>query len=66
VFLHDRLIVFNSRVLGASFNNLLDALDCTFRPFEDGDDPEGDGIYPDPLPGGFKGSSFTHYFQYLC
>ncbi|KAF8576121.1 subtilisin-like protein [Ramaria rubella] len=42
-------------VEGASFNNLLDALDASFCTFEGGDDPTQDGIYPDPLPGGFKG-----------
>lgn len=44
-------------VMGASFNNLLDALDGSFCTFEGGDDPEQDGIYPDPLnePGAFKG-----------
>ncbi|KIJ52628.1 hypothetical protein M422DRAFT_43457 [Sphaerobolus stellatus SS14] len=43
-------------VEGASFNNLLDALDASFCTFEGGDDPEQDGIYPDPLPGGFNQS----------
>ncbi|KAI0342432.1 subtilisin-like protein [Trametopsis cervina] len=44
-------------VLGASFNELLDALDGSYCTFEGGDDPSGgiDGIYPDPLPGGYKG-----------
>ncbi|KAJ6624427.1 subtilisin-like protein [Mycena sp. CBHHK59/15] len=42
-------------VEGASFNNWLDAVDGTFCTFEGGDDPEQDGIYPDPLPGGFEG-----------
>ncbi|KII91002.1 hypothetical protein PLICRDRAFT_684337 [Plicaturopsis crispa FD-325 SS-3] len=40
---------------GASFNNWLDAVDASFCTFEGGDDPTQDGIYPDPLPGGFKG-----------
>ncbi|TDL20635.1 subtilisin-like protein [Rickenella mellea] len=40
---------------GASFNNLLDALDKSYCTFEGGDDPNQDGIYPDPLPGGFAG-----------
>ncbi|KAH8081328.1 peptidase S8/S53 domain-containing protein [Cristinia sonorae] len=40
---------------GASFNNLLDALDGSYCTFEGGDDPLQDGIYPDPLPGGYKG-----------
>ncbi|EMD37154.1 hypothetical protein CERSUDRAFT_84189 [Gelatoporia subvermispora B] len=39
---------------GASFNNLLDALDSTFCTFEGGDDPTQDGVYPDP-EGGFQG-----------
>ncbi|GJJ08474.1 hypothetical protein Clacol_002692 [Clathrus columnatus] len=39
---------------GGSFNNLLDALDKSFCTFEGGDDPNEDGIYPDPLPGGFN------------
>ncbi|KAJ7698737.1 peptidase S8/S53 domain-containing protein [Mycena rosella] len=40
-------------VMGASFNNLLDALDSTFCSFRGGDDPENDGIYPDPS--GYQG-----------
>ncbi|KAI0696743.1 subtilisin-like protein [Cytidiella melzeri] len=39
---------------GASFNNLLDALDGSFCSFEGGDDPTQDGIYPDTLPGGYQ------------
>ena len=44
-------------VEGASFNNLLDALDGSFCTFEGGDDPQQDGIYPDPsnATGSFKG-----------
>ncbi|KAI0783459.1 subtilisin-like protein [Abortiporus biennis] len=42
-------------VEGASFNNWLDAVDKSFCTFEGGDDPTQDGIYPDPLPGGFTG-----------
>ncbi|KAF8990005.1 subtilisin-like protein [Cyathus striatus] len=42
-------------VEGAGFDNWLDAVDASFCTFEGGDDPEQDGIYPDPLPGGFKG-----------
>ncbi|KAJ7119731.1 subtilisin-like protein [Mycena epipterygia] len=42
-------------VEGAGFDNWLDAVDGSFCTFEGGDDPEQDGIYPDPLPGGFKG-----------
>ncbi|KAJ7716256.1 subtilisin-like protein [Mycena maculata] len=41
--------------MGASFNNLLDALDGSYCTFEGGDDPENDGIYPDTLPGGYQG-----------
>ncbi|KAF8158454.1 subtilisin-like protein [Crassisporium funariophilum] len=37
---------------GAGFDNWLDAVDASFC---GGDDPNQDGIYPDPLPGGFKG-----------
>lgn len=32
----------------------LDALDKSYCTFEGGDDPNEDGIYPDPLPGGFN------------
>ena len=44
-------------VEGASFNNLLDALDGSYCTFEGGDDPTQDGIYPDPFggPGAFEG-----------
>ncbi|OBZ66344.1 Aorsin [Grifola frondosa] len=41
-------------VEGGSFNNLLDALDASFCTFEGGDDPNEDGIYPDPF-GGYQG-----------
>ena len=40
---------------GASFNNLLNGLDASYCTFEGGNDPTQDGIYPDPLPGGFDG-----------
>ncbi|KAF8879105.1 subtilisin-like protein [Gymnopilus junonius] len=43
-------------VEGAGFDNWLDAVDGSFCTFEGGDDPQQDGIYPDPLPGGFKGN----------
>lgn len=43
-------------VEGGSFDNWLDAVDGSFCTFEGGDDPDEDGIYPDPLPGGFKGN----------
>ena len=46
--------------MGASFNNLLDALDGSFCTFEGGDDPENDGIYPDPAPGGYQGMQPRH------
>jgi tripeptidyl-peptidase I len=42
-------------VEGGGFDNWLDAVDGSFCTFEGGDDPTQDGIYPDPLPGGFKG-----------
>ncbi|KAL0565190.1 hypothetical protein V5O48_016840, partial [Marasmius crinis-equi] len=42
-------------VEGAGFDNWLDAVNGSFCTFEGGDDPTQDGIYPDPLPGGFKG-----------
>ncbi|KAH9474907.1 Aorsin [Psilocybe cubensis] len=41
--------------LGASFNNLIDALDGTYCTFEDGDDPTQDPIYPDDYPNGYQG-----------
>ncbi|KAH8992820.1 subtilisin-like protein [Lactarius hatsudake] len=41
---------------GAGFDNWLDAVDGSFCTFEGGDDPNQDGIYPDPLPGGFNQS----------
>lgn len=34
-------------VMGASFNNFLDAIDGTYCTYEGGDDPTQDGIYPD-------------------
>ncbi|KII91521.1 hypothetical protein PLICRDRAFT_105438 [Plicaturopsis crispa FD-325 SS-3] len=43
-------------VEGASFNNLLDALDGSFCTLDGGDDPTQDGIYPDPAAGGYKGA----------
>ncbi|KAE9408682.1 subtilisin-like protein [Gymnopus androsaceus JB14] len=42
-------------VQGASFNNLLDALDASYCTYEGGDDSSEDGIYPDDAPGGFTG-----------
>jgi len=41
--------------LGASFDNWLDAVDESFCTYKGGDDPEQDGIYPDPFPGGYEG-----------
>ncbi|CAA7270109.1 unnamed protein product [Cyclocybe aegerita] len=38
---------------GASFNNLLDALDGSYCTFQGGDDPFQDGIYPDDYPNGY-------------
>ncbi|KAJ7931201.1 subtilisin-like protein [Mycena leptocephala] len=40
--------------MGASFNNLLDALDGSFCTFEGGDDLLDDGQYPDPIAGGYQ------------
>ncbi|TFY61990.1 hypothetical protein EVJ58_g4155 [Rhodofomes roseus] len=40
---------------GASFGNLLDALDASYCTFEGGDDPEFDATYPDPHGGGYEG-----------
>ncbi|KAF8963500.1 peptidase S8/S53 domain-containing protein [Flammula alnicola] len=42
---------------GASFNNLLDALDGTYCTFEGGDDPNQDGIYPDGFPNGYNNTN---------
>jgi len=41
-------------VEGASFGNLLDALDASYCTFEGGDNYEYDAIYPDPY-GGYEG-----------
>ncbi|KAF8144383.1 subtilisin-like protein [Mycena galopus ATCC 62051] len=41
-------------VEGASFNDLLDALDGSYCTYQGGDDPNQDGIYPDPY-GGYQG-----------
>ncbi|KAI9435149.1 subtilisin-like protein [Lactarius indigo] len=43
-------------VEGAWADNWLDAVDKTFCTFQGGDNPDQDGIYPDPLPGGFNQS----------
>ena len=42
-------------VEGASFNNFLDAIDGSYCTFDGGDDITQDGVYPDPLPGGYTG-----------
>ncbi|GBE84894.1 Aorsin [Sparassis crispa] len=42
-------------VEGGSYNNLLDALDGSYCTYEGGDDPDFDGIYPDPYGGGYEG-----------
>ncbi|KAI9451656.1 subtilisin-like protein [Russula earlei] len=39
---------------GAGFDNWLDAVDKSYCTFDGGDDPVQDGIYPDPVPGGFN------------
>ncbi|EPS94928.1 hypothetical protein FOMPIDRAFT_1025983 [Fomitopsis schrenkii] len=39
---------------GASFGNLLDALDASYCTFEGGDSPDFDATYPDPY-GGYEG-----------
>ncbi|KAH9029762.1 subtilisin-like protein [Lactarius deliciosus] len=43
-------------VEGAWTDNWLDAVDRSFCTLQGGDDPDQDGIYPDPLPGGFNHS----------
>ncbi|KAK7965840.1 uncharacterized protein PG986_000117 [Apiospora aurea] len=40
---------------GGSFNNFLDALDGSYCTYAGGDDPEQDGVYPNPEVGGYKG-----------
>ncbi|OSX61657.1 hypothetical protein POSPLADRAFT_1040138 [Postia placenta MAD-698-R-SB12] len=40
---------------GASFGNLLDALDASYCTFEGGDNPEFDATYPDPYGVGYEG-----------
>ncbi|KAL4071280.1 peptidase S8/S53 domain-containing protein [Scleroderma yunnanense] len=44
-------------IMGASFNNFLDAIDGSYCTFEGGDDPTQDGVYPDPNPNGYKGKN---------
>ncbi|KUJ19485.1 subtilisin-like protein [Mollisia scopiformis] len=43
-------------VEGASFNNLLDALDASYCTSGGGDNPTYDAIYPDTASGGYKGA----------
>ena len=50
---------------GASFNNLLDALDGSYCTYEGGDDPTQDGIYPDPY-GGYQGKHGLKYVRTAC
>ncbi|PPQ70161.1 hypothetical protein CVT24_003888 [Panaeolus cyanescens] len=38
---------------GATFNNLLDAIDGSYCTFQGGDDPFQDGSYPDDYPNGY-------------
>lgn len=38
---------------GASFNNFLDAIDGSYCTYDGGDDPNQDGIYPDPYGTGY-------------
>lgn len=42
-------------VVGASFNNFLDAIDGSYCDFEGGDDPSQDSVYPDNVPYGYTG-----------
>ncbi|KAF9036333.1 peptidase S8/S53 domain-containing protein [Panaeolus papilionaceus] len=42
---------------GATFNNLLDALDGSYCSFLGGDDPTQDGWYPDEYPGGYRNAT---------
>ncbi|KIK66340.1 hypothetical protein GYMLUDRAFT_82257 [Collybiopsis luxurians FD-317 M1] len=51
-----RIMYLPGYVSGAGFDNWLDAVDGSFCTFEGGDDPTQDGIYPNPLSEGFKGS----------
>jgi hypothetical protein len=53
-------------VLGASFDNLLDALDGYYCAFDGGDNSTIDGIYPDPASGGYKSACVSSlYFLFL-
>jgi tripeptidyl-peptidase-1 len=46
-----RLFQVGDTVEGASFNNFLDAIDASYCTADGGDDPNEDGIYPDPYKG---------------
>ncbi|PQE15128.1 Pro-kumamolisin protein [Rutstroemia sp. NJR-2017a BVV2] len=52
-------------VEGGSFNNFLDAIDASYCTADGGDskDPNVDGQYPDPKPGGFTGQLQCGAFQ---
>ncbi|KZT04003.1 subtilisin-like protein [Laetiporus sulphureus 93-53] len=51
-------------VEGASFNNLLDALDASYCTYDGGDDPEYDAIYPDPYGGGYEAHVMSTSYAY--
>ena len=46
-------------IIGASFNNFLDASDGAYCSFEGGDDPTQDASYPDTYPNGYHSESRT-------
>lgn len=48
-------------IIGASFNNFLDALDASYCSFEGGDDPTQDAIYPDNSTGGYMSRDCGRY-----
>ena len=48
-----------SLLIGASFNNFLDALDGDYCSFEGGDDPIQDASYPDKYSNGYHSESRT-------
>ncbi|KAF9561787.1 subtilisin-like protein [Agrocybe pediades] len=51
------LLQTGDEVEGAGFDNWLDAVDGSFCKYKGGDDPSQDGIYPDTLPGGYRGKA---------
>jgi tripeptidyl-peptidase-1 len=53
-------VLMRAFVIGASFNNLFDALDGFYCSSEGGDDPLQDAIYPDPASGGYKGAVLVY------